>query len=455
MRMIEVAVVARLRTGAMLAAGVVLIGAGAPGPAHAAEFFVNAASDAADVKPGDRQCITAAATCTLRAAVQEANATTGADVILLPAGRFVLATAPAISAGTIADDDPANGDLDIAESLTIRGAGARDTTVDGAGLDRVFASQSGVVVVMSDMTVTGGDATGGGTSEEIDLGGAILNRGTMTLERVRLVKNHADGGGGVFSIPRTYLTVRSSLVADNSAVEGGGLRIDSGGEVIDTTITGNVLRTVPEAAFLPDEMSGYGGGIDHRGGSDVAVVGSTIVNNHALKGGGGLSSGQAYTPVSDRIELGRVRLRNSIIALNTSEAGSANCHTSAQIIESTGHNLADDDSCGLSAAGDLPRRDPLLGPLADNGGPTETRALLRSSPAIDAAAGEGCPRQDQRGVARPQGAACDIGAFEYVEPEPKAKAKGKAKAKTKPKAKSKKRSRAKKRTRRRGARSKR
>jgi len=56
--------------------------------------------------------------------------------------------------------------------------------------------------------------------------------------------------------------------------------------------------------------------------------------------------------------------------------------------------------------------DPLIGALADNGGPTETRALLAGSPAIDAGDAEGCPKADQRGVARPQGAACDIGAFE-------------------------------------------
>jgi hypothetical protein len=86
------------------------------------------------------------------------------------------------------------------------------------------------------------------------------------------------------------------------------------------------------------------------------------------------------------------------------------------IIQSAGHNLDSDGSCFLTATGDLPKHNPLLGPLAFNGGPTETQALLAGSPAIDAGATDGCPQFDQRGVARPQGRACDIGAYERVPP---------------------------------------
>jgi hypothetical protein len=264
------------------------------------------------------------------------------------------------------------------------------------------------------MTITGGDSTGGDTAKGIGMGGAIFNMSTATLERLRLVGNRSDGGGALFSSPRTYATIRDSVLASNTAVEGGAIRFDSGGELVNSTVADNVLRMKDLATVLPDEMSGYGGGIDHRGGNDVAIVNSTIVRNHAIKGGGGVNSGQAYSPISDKIELGRVRIRNSIVALNTSEAGPANCHVAAQIIESTGHNVSNDDSCFLTAAGDLPGRDPLLGPLADNGGPTETAALLAGSPAIDAGAADGCQRRDQRGVARPQGPGCDIGAYEHV-----------------------------------------
>ena len=88
-------------------------------------------------------------------------------------------------------------------------------------------------------------------------------------------------------------------------------------------------------------------------------------------------------------------------------------------IVSAGHNLDGDGTCNLTAAGDISAVDPLLGPLADNGGPTETHELLPGSPAIDAIAVADCVDldgepvvTDQRGVARPQGVACDIGAFE-------------------------------------------
>jgi hypothetical protein len=82
-------------------------------------------------------------------------------------------------------------------------------------------------------------------------------------------------------------------------------------------------------------------------------------------------------------------------------------------LDSLGYNLTDDDSCGFTAPGDLVVADAMLGPLADNGGPTDTHALLPGSPAIDAGS-PGCPppAADQRGVARPQGGTCEIGAFE-------------------------------------------
>jgi CSLREA domain-containing protein len=405
---------------------VLLIALGAlwfTGTAHAATFVVDSTTDAPDVKLGDDHCRTAMLTCTLRAAIQEADATDGADTVVVPAGRYRLSSVPSPEAGAVGETDAANGDLDITDDLTVRGGGAHDTTVDGAGLDRVFEIASGTTALITDMTITGGDATGGDTSKEIGLGGGVLNQGTATLERLRIVHDKADGGGGVFTIPGTHLTVRDSLIADNTAYEGGGIRIDSGAEIVNTTITRNVLLVPttdyaghPKALVVPtvDEISGWGGGIDHRGGDDVAIVNSTITDNHAVKGGGGLNSGQGYAPASDKIELGRVRLRNSIVAHNTSTAGPRDCHVKDQIIESTGHNLDSDGSCFLTAAGDLPARDPLLAVLAENGGPTETQALLPGSPAIDAGAADGCPQHDQRGIARPQGAHCDIGAFEAV-----------------------------------------
>jgi CSLREA domain-containing protein len=413
--------VGRVRGAAVVvAAALCVAGAGAQA-AHAADFGVDSTADLPDAKPGDHLCRTDAATCTLRAAVQEANADGGANTVFVPRGHYRLIIPPASEAGSPGQDDPGKGDLDITGTLNIRGAGARHTIVDGGGLDRVFSIAANATASIRDMTITGGDATGGGRAKGISMGGAVFNQGTATLERLRLVGNHADGGGAVFSIPGSYITVRDSLLAHNTAFEAGAIRFDSGGEVINSTITANALLPLPNESYaqqpkllvtLVDEISGYGGGIDHRGGNDLTIINSTITANHAIKGGGGLNSGQGYAAISDQTSIGRARLRNTIVAGNTSAAGPGDCNVQQQIIQSTGHNLDSDGSCFLTSTGDLPKHNPRLGPLAHNGGSTETQALLPGSPAIDAGAEDGCPQQDQRGVARPQGAGCDIGAYE-------------------------------------------
>jgi hypothetical protein len=85
------------------------------------------------------------------------------------------------------------------------------------------------------------------------------------------------------------------------------------------------------------------------------------------------------------------------------------------INESRGYNLDSGTTCGLTKTTDLTNTNAMLGSLANNGGPTLTMALLPGSPAIDhgGTAANGCPATDQRGVSRPQGPACDIGAYEY------------------------------------------
>jgi CSLREA domain-containing protein len=379
-------------------------------------FVVNALNDEVDANPGDGVCQTASGTCTLRAAIQEADASLVPSVILLPAGHLDL-TIPTqwFLPSPTADlkTDPSYGELNIKGQVTILGAGADKTTIDANGIDRVFSVASTASLALGGVTVTGGDATvNDHTPNDIAIGGAILNTGALTLDRVALVHNRADGGGGVFSTPHTTITVHNSLIADNAAVEGGGLRLDGGGTIVNTTITGNSLFY--RANTLPDEVTGYGGGIDHRGSGNVTIVNSTITNNHALKAGGGYNSGMGYTPNPDLTSTWpyRTTLLNTVIAGNTVNGAPENCHVAAMIIESRGHNLADDTSCFLSGPGDLPGLPPRLGPLAMNGGPTATQLPLKGSPLIDAGTYDGCPADDQRGVPRPQGPACDIGAVE-------------------------------------------
>jgi CSLREA domain-containing protein len=385
-----------------------------PASASAATFTVSSAQDAVDASPGDGAC----EPCTLRAAVQEANATAGADTIRIPEGRYTLKLAPLPEAGSASDMDPANGDLDIDGEVTITGAGAGHTVIDGGGIDRVFETGATATAHLRDLTITHGDSTAG-NSQEIDLGGGILNKGAITLDRVELVRNKADGGGGMFSIPGTMPVVRNSLIDRNSAFEGGGLRIDHGGHIVNTTITHNRLRTDNDLADKPvgvvipavDEISGYGGGIDHRGGADLTLEFSTITANHAVKGGGGIGAGQGYAPISGDLPLGRTILLGTIVAGNTSDKGPANCRSNQVPTITRGYNLASDATCSLSDKTDRPSTRPDLAALADYGGPLRTQALRRSSPAVDAG-GPKCPKRDARGVRRPKGRACDIGAFE-------------------------------------------
>src|SRR5881394_2387789 len=112
-----------------LIAWVALSLAGAAG--HAATFVVNTTADTADAVPGDGFCADSGGACSLRAAVQEANALAGPDTIQLGAATYVLS-------GAAGDDVAVSGDLDITGDLTLTGAGTAGTIIDGGGVDRVL-----------------------------------------------------------------------------------------------------------------------------------------------------------------------------------------------------------------------------------------------------------------------------------------------------------------------------
>jgi hypothetical protein len=146
---------------------------------------------------------------------------------------------------------------------------------------------------------------------------------------------------------------------------------------------------------------GFGGGISNGGGT-LTINNSTISGNSALAhDGGGIA--------------GTVTLQNSIVANNSG----GNCESG---VVSKGYNLSSDNSCNFSSSGDRNNTDPKLGPLQNNGGPTQTMALLPGSPAIDAGNPSGCTdgqghllKTDQRGMPRPDKedkAGCDMGAYE-------------------------------------------
>lgn len=367
----------RIRTGVALAASVALAAAA---NAHAATLTVTRLDD-----PVPGACDS---DCSLREAVRAADAGSGGDTIELPAGRFRLTIAGA------GEDAAAAGDLDLTKSVTITGAGARQTVIDGSGIDRVFDVASGVTALIADVTITGGLVDGGG--------GGINSAGTLTLLRDTIANNEAlasgnQAGGGVYS--GSILTVTQSTISGNRAYNGGGIHFSGTATIADSTIAGN------RAGGLGS--NGGGGGIDGSSGSSLGLTGSTVADNHAFNGAG--SGGGIDVPA--------VTLASSIVANNRAHEsdGSAsyvdNCSHAAT---SNGHNLSDGHDCGLTAMGDGQDADPRLGPLQDNGGPTDTEALLVGSPAIDA--GGTCGMLDQRGTTRPRGSSCDIGPYEFAPP---------------------------------------
>lgn len=401
---------------ALLAAALTAAAAAVPSPALAAPapaaITVDSTEDAVDADASDGVCRTIAGTCTLRAAVMAANAAPG-STIELPAGHYRLTIPPNPDHLNGRTADPTTGDLNITAPTTVRGAGARQTVIDANRVDRVF--RMGADTWLSDVTVTGGDAK----QREVPItdpgGGGIANGKNMTLRRVTVTGNSAGYGGGIFNIPDSHLTLIDSTVSGNTAGEAGGIRFDDTGTVVNSTIADNHVTDDWER---PGSLSGYGGGIDIRGTGLVDIRNSTITGNTATDGGGGINIAPAYldslpSPVTDTVNLplGHLSLRNTIVAGNTVSRTTSDCKSVFATIESLGNNLDSGNSCRLTAEGDLPRRDARLAPLGDNGGPTDTVALLPGSPALDAAGD--CPSTDQRGVLRPQGPACDIGAFEY------------------------------------------
>ncbi|WAZ25658.1 CSLREA domain-containing protein [Streptomyces cinnabarinus] len=411
----RVRVTTAVLTAIAIAAGVHLAPASASASesaAEPAEFTVDTTADAVDADPSDGRCRTASGACSLRAAVMAANSLPG-STITLPPGHYRLTIPPDPELIVGDNPDPTTGDLNVDAPTTITGSGARTTVIDANLLDRVFRLRADTR--MSDVTITGGRAVQRELPFTDTGGGGIANAHRLTLRRVAVTGNSAGYGGGIFNVPDSHLDLVDSTVSRNAAGEAGGIRFDDTGTVTNSTITDN---RVTDPGDRPGSLGGYGGGIDIRGRGTVEILNSTIARNSSSDGGGGINIAPAYldslpAPLPDLIDLplGRMTLRNSVIAGNTVDGAAANCKRAFATIDSLGHNIDTDGSCRLTAAGDLPSRDPLLGPLADNGGPTDTSALLPGSPALDAAAD--CPATDQRGITRPQGAACDIGAYEH------------------------------------------
>ncbi len=385
-------------------------------PASPGSFIVNYEGDEPDILQGDGVCETMTGGCSLRAAVQESNATvlfssnpfTHTNVIILPEGhyRFV---APPVVPTVVAEGTSEAGMLSVLGSTSIRGAGARKTIIDGNGIDRVFGVGPNAILAIADVTITGGTASG------------IFNQGQLTVTRCTVSGNIAGSGGGIFNTPSSSAIIESSTISHNIArSEGGGIRFDAAGLVINSTISHNrILEDCCSDTSADGGTQGEGGGIDARGGGPVTIINSTISNNHAVIGGGGINiatayqgdPGGVYENIGSEVFGRPVELINSIFEGNTSTRGPANCKNTMSAIYSYGGNIADDDSCGLVAGIDLSLTSAEIGELANNGGPTDTHALYATSPARGNALSDRCAALDQRGIERQR--PCDSGALQH------------------------------------------
>jgi len=298
-------------------------------------------------------------------------------------------------------------------------------------------------VTISNSSVTGNTALGG------NFGGGINNNfnGTLNVTDTVVSGNTAGGfgGGGINNNFSGPATVTSSTISGNTAENGGGINNNSSGSftLTDSTVSGNtgtdtspggggILNnsggpmTIIESTISGNTSAGPGGGIANNSGGALTITNSTISNNTSTdaNGGGGTYRGSTgavsltnVTMIGNTAPQGGAlrnnRLDSPITLLRSIVANSVSGGNCSGVISSLGNNLSSDSTCNLVAAGDLPNTNPQVAPLASNGGPTQTHALLVGSAAINAG-GAGCPPPgtDQRGVARPQGAACEIGSFE-------------------------------------------
>ncbi len=420
--------------------------------APSAVFVVNNNGDATDIAPGDGVCETAAGNgiCTLRAAVAEANALAGNDIITFDPGITLI---------------PVNGQIAITSNLSIFGNGASVLNIqNNAALSttsRIF-NITNFTVNLSGMTLSSGNVTGNG--------GAINNTGTLTITNSVIRDNRASAfGGGIRST--NNLTIQNSLIDSNSSTNstsggisfggatltinnstisnntsfgnGGGLNISATVSTMirNSTISNNTAGAssggffANRGTFINTTISGNrangalatdgGGGMRIQAGTNtVSIVSSTITNNTAPNSASGARSGIWH-------ETGTLNLANTIVAANVAQDIQRD---GTGVISSSGFNLIGRNTgvtsefpAGLPSGTNYVGTnksplDPMIAPLANNGGATQTHALLTGSTAIDKGSDFGLA-VDQRGYFRtidlagvpnsPTGDGTDIGAFEF------------------------------------------
>ncbi|GHA20591.1 hypothetical protein GCM10008090_33120 [Arenicella chitinivorans] len=354
--------------------------------------------------------------CTLREAINTVNSgsdqTNGCNIDVTNdalGSNDIIQFAPNVAGQTIT---LAGSELTVTSSVSINPNGANtgtSTTIDANKASRVMSVTSGTVQ-LDHLVISGG---------LVENGGGLYATGTasVSISNSTLSGNSALEGGGLVAIDTASVSISNSTLSGNSAAGGGGLvaRNSSSVSISNSTLSGNsagfdggglYAKNTASVSIINSTLSGnsaflWGGGLDAKNTASVSISNSTLSGNSARFGGGGLQVQHTAN----------VSISNSIIA--NSASGACFNGGSGTIAIAT-DSIVDDTSCsGASFA------NPLLEPLADNGGPTLTHALMSGSPAINRATGAGATSTDQRGFAAV--GTRDIGAFEFGVMDPNAK----------------------------------
>lgn len=370
------------------------------------------------------------ADCSLREAVAAANAHAGADEIIIPPGIYVLNLG-------------GPWELDVNGDLTLTGAAAESTVLDGNATSRILDIAAGTVHIRHLTLRNGhngflGGAILNGTQAtllvedctltqnvgELNGGGAISSFGPLRVVNSRIVDNYSGNQGGGIDA-NAALEVDGSTISDNTAFQGGGIASSTDLVLTNSTVSGNSASDagggVWNSGLARVENTTFSGNTGRGGGYyNIGPNATASLNNCTLVANSGGGAGGIFIGFNSPL----VTVANTLVAQN----GTADCLGS---MTSLGYNLDDDGTCPFTAPGDLSNVvQANVAPLALNDSANATVAICTAvgvphagcaaaSPALDAgnpaapgSGGAACATTDERGITRPQGSACDIGAYE-------------------------------------------
>lgn len=407
----------------------------ATGPVFALDFIVNSTADVPEASAGDGQCNPIGAvgdTCTLRAAIMEANANPGSHNILVASGSYNLEETG------IGEDAAATGDLDILGEIRILNATNNPPLILGDFADRVFDVHDGASLTLENVGVANGVANAPGT---VHGGGIRVNAGaSLELDRVTVSTNIGNVGGGIYNdgtvliadseffhnallddngnsdftdgaaiFNRGVLSIERSTFRNNGVFPGGsGLLTNEYAIHSRQGIVSQPLVLISNSTFYENTNGIFSDGVN------TGISFSTLVDNNAR--------GIRFLPDIDSLGDLQFQIHQTVVF---GHDGDCNGIPDDQPeYDVTGNaNASSDETCGFSGIGDFQNiANPFNGTAGDYGGETPTFMPRSNGILVDPATGDCGPMggdEDQRGKVRPidgdgsGGATCDIGAVEF------------------------------------------